>query len=583
MFNCCDSAEEKELKIEGTQVMQAYPSPEVYDPSEVKLPEPDPDDLKKIVETGDLAWINHALAGVWPELQDVAQFMLDNKILPKVKEKVMAKTDKVKSIGFKEFSLGKRPPRLEKVRVTNLPGGIAKVQVCFEYRSDMTVVTKLETTLGSFSSGIKDFHVKGEGVLLINPYEESSPGTASVGGFLVDIPEIDFKFAGQGSSFVNTIGLKGIILQIAGTVMQKILVLPNMITVNIGMLDMKVYPPVMEQPDPIGMMRVTFKKGGLIKQKKAFSVKRSFENLYEVIDTAIGKAMGKDMTEYFQLVLGEQVWKVKTNKTGSSIDLYVVDPQQMIHLSVWDVDVSGGDDEMATIGPFHMDQLEALSGKPITFFDEDKHPYAIGEFQFEWFDIQPAVEGKEDSMVMAGIRELKMKGPADKDMGKLCVKGILGSAEQKSHFAKVLKDKLQTDKVKETLQEVRQRMEEAKLEESVINHVLNLQPKITRLSINTNLEFALKTAAIPSEVLELSVIEIKKGDKKKVETVIAQKSVKISELRAAKDMNLPSPMVLKGSGGEFEAEIDLQLCGMVHGKAPGEGKAVAVHRHSLHQ
>mmetsp|Transcript_104240 Transcript_104240/g.185218 ORF Transcript_104240/g.185218 Transcript_104240/m.185218 type:complete len:571 (+) Transcript_104240:87-1799(+) len=566
---CCEAQVEPELTVEvadGPYLVSVDGAGAQYD-------------LTGSVQTADLSWINHALAGMWPEFQDVAEFMLNNKILPMVKEKLMAKTDKVKDIGFQEFSLGKMPPRLETIKVTNLPGGIARVQVRFEYVSDMKSVTKLETTLGTFTSGIQDLSVKGEGVMLMNPYEESSPGTASCSGFLVDVPEVDFKFAGEGASFVNSIGLKGIIVHIAGIVMQKLMVLPNMITVNVGMLEMKVYPPVMEQPDPIGMMRVTFKKGGLVKQKKDFSLKRSFENVFEAIDTAMGKAMGKDMTEYFQLVLGEQEWEPRSNETGKCHDFYVVDPMQKLHLSIWDVDVAGSNDEMAKIGPFHMDQLQAMSGKPITLFDEDKHPYATSEFQFEWFDIQPGVVGKDDSMVMAGIRELKLKGAMDKDMGKLSVKGKLGSIEETTHAATALKDKLQTESVKDTLEEVRERMQKAKMEESVIKQIMDLKPKITRLSINASIELSLKSTEIPSAVLELSIIETKKD---KMETVIAQKSVKISELKAAQGMNLPSPMVLMGSGGEIEAEIDLQLCGMVLGNAPGEGKVVALYRHAGH-
>jgi len=557
---------------------QGYPTAaaEVVTPLE-------PPDTAGIKETTDLEWINHALAGMWPEFQDVAQFMLDKKILPMVNEKVKAKTDKVKEISFQEFSLGKIPPRLEKIRATNLPGGIAKIHAWFEYRSDMTSVIKLETTLGTFTSGIKDLCVKGDAVVLMNPYEESSPGTASCSAFLVDIPEIDFKFAGQGAAFTNSIGLKGIIVSIAGLVMQKLMVLPNIISVNVGMLDMKIYPPVLEQPDPIGMMRCTIKKGGLAKgeqAKKGFSLKRSFENFYEAVDTAMGKAIGKDMTEYFQLHLGDQVWEPRTTEVDASYDFMVVDPQQKFYFSVWDVDVSGGNDKMSELGPYHLDQTQALSGKPLTFLDEDKVPYATGEFKMEWFDIVPDTVGKHDSMVIAGIRELKVKG-SDKDMGKLRVKGKLGQVERQSNSGAALKDKLHTANVQEALEEVRERMQGSKIEESVINEILDLQPKQTRVSINGSIDFALKSADIPSAVLEFTIVEILK-DKDKTEKIVGQKSVKISDLQAAKGMNIPSPMTITGSR-EIEAEIDLQLCGMVPGPAPGEGKIIAVHRHSVSQ
>jgi len=167
-----------------------------------------------VIETEEVGWMNHMMEHLFPELAQVASFMFDNDFGPKMKAKIMSKSDKVKDVKFSQFQMGTVPPRFDKLQVTNLPGGICKVRLWGEYRSDMYFLVTLHTTLGDFQCGFKNLQISGDMVIICNPYEDANPGTASMSCYFVEVPNIDFEFAGT-VAFINSLGIKDIFIKMA--------------------------------------------------------------------------------------------------------------------------------------------------------------------------------------------------------------------------------------------------------------------------------------------------------------------------------------------------------------------------------
>jgi len=528
--------------------------------------------------------MNHMMEHLFPELAQVASFMFDNDFGPKMKKQIMSKSDKVKDVKFSQFKMGTVPPKFEKLQVTNLPGGICKVRVWGDYMSDLSVLVTLNTTLGEFQCGFKNLQISGDMVIICNPYEEANPGTASMSCYFVEVPSIDFDFAGT-VAFINSLGIKDIFIKMAASALEKKVVLPNMATINVQLLERRVYPLVFEQPDPMGMLRVRYKKGGLTKQKKAFTVSRAFENAFEYVDNQLGKMMGKDMSEYLQITLGEMKWEPNLNHTDVSSTFVVVDPQQRLHLSVWDRDLVGADDLMASAGPYHLDVMQNdFTGKPVVFKDDDQEEYASCNFEFEWLNLERGQVGEKDSMVIASIRELTVHTHLESTR-KLAVRGKLLDAVKTSHQGSILKHRFQDPKVQHAMQDVKECLTENKVDSTVIEQVMQLLPKNSRISINSSIHLIFPTEKLRDCSLELSVVEFTKNGKTTEETIVAQTLVKMAELKASPNMNMPDLMQLTGSIGKIDAEIDLSLCGLVPGKAPaydvesGRPRMSVVHYH----
>lgn len=489
--------------------------------------------------------------------------LFETKFLPPVREKIMAVSDKINNFSLSKFNLGNFAPKLDKVQVMSMPGGVAKCRCWGEYKSDMAVVFELDTKIGKFSFGIKDFTMEGDMVFILNPYEEGSTGTGSVSVYFIQLPEIHFSFAGT-TTFINQIGVKGVMMDVLNKALEQKMVLPNMMSINIGLAEFKIYPLVVEQPEPLGILHVKLLKGSLVKQEKRASLKHVFENAFEFVDNKLGHLMGKDMSEYFHLRLGQAIWEPKVSGVqNQSFDFVVVDPQQQLFLSVWDRDVMGGDDEMAHVGPFYLNQLQHISGpsKPLHFIDGDRHDYAIGDFEFEWSACHRGALGPTRSLLLMSMRELLVNSALEKTR-KLVIRGKLGSEEKTSNMGSVMKDKLELKTVKAALEDVKEVLQKANVNASIVEQVMNMKPKVSRVSLNSAIYFPFLSSDVNTQVLELQLIEMKKEGKKWVEHFIDKTNINLLDLKNAAGMMIENKINFKGSLGKVEAEINLVLCSL---------------------
>eukprot|EP00930_Biecheleria_cincta_P099403 TRINITY_DN91029_c0_g1_i1.p1 TRINITY_DN91029_c0_g1~~TRINITY_DN91029_c0_g1_i1.p1 ORF type:complete len:611 (-),score=105.39 TRINITY_DN91029_c0_g1_i1:83-1915(-) len=522
----------------------------------------------------ELAWVNHAVRHLWPELDKTIWHIVEHKILPGIKERATTKVQQIEDIKFSKFSLGHCPPVIEKVRVTQLPYGDTKVRVWFEYKSDMFVEMEIKSNIaaiGTVHCGIKDLKVKGNAVGILSPYVDSMPGTGSVSVFCVELPDIDFQFSGS-ASIINKLGVKGIILNVMSSVLEKKIVLPNMVTLNIGLTDFKVYPPVFEQPEPVAMLRVTLQKGSLRSgtntQKSGFSISRSVDNVFEYFDTKLGKMMGKDMSEYFRFRLGEDVWEPKVNSTGLTYDFEIVDIEQLLHMSVWDTDFINQDDEIGTAGPYTLQELPALVNKPVGFLDAEGLESAQAVLSFQYFEVarDQLDLAVETSMVIIGVRELRKPGPLPAGC-KLALRGKLGKTEKTSHFGAVIKDQFQLPAVKAAMAQVRQNLTNAQVDQATIDKVLSLEVEVARVSINGSVCIDFPSAQLKTLDLELYIIDRSKDNKgKMVDKVLGQTNVTLADIDVATGKS--GPVIFDTEIGQIEAEVDISLCALIPTIAP---------------
>lgn len=531
----------------------------------------------------DLGWMNHLLSHLWPEFEQAVQYIISNRVLPKIREKALLKSDKIHDVVLSEFTMGRLPPTINRVQSSHLPDGVSRVQCWGEYTSDMCVEMRVDTALGTFKCGIKNLKIDGSMVFFLRPFEESMPGTGSVSAFFMEMPSIDFNFLGQ-VGFIEKLGVKEIIISAMSSALAKMIVLPHIVTINVGLIDFKVYPPVFEKPEPIGVLRVTLVKAAMGEDEKA-KVKQKIgvrkrltlaaDSVFEYFDTKLGKAMGKDMSNYFGLTIGDETWKPKVSETNVTNDFTVVDTEQTISINVWDPDFANADDEMGSVGPFKMKDAIALTDKTLRLRDPDGQQVAMAQLKTEWLNVERQAVGQTDSMVIFSVRELSKDGGGLAGC-RIVVQGRLGEKVSRTGVGAIMKDRAELPVVKEVVNDIQQKLKERGVAEDIISEAVNLQVKKTKVSINSALFLSLETKDIDTAELELSVLDVQKQKNshgrptgEETEVVLAEHRIPLKTLRTMEGMHMPGPITLKGVGsGDFEAEFDLAMCALVPGPLP---------------
>lgn len=527
----------------------------------------------------ELAWLNHAIANIWPQCEQAAQTVMDNKVMPVVRAKILGKSDKVKDIRFSRFGLGAQPPRIAKIKTTSLQHGSCKMKCHMVYDSDTHFELQVDTTIiGSVKLGIKDIKVEGDMIFILRPYEEESPDIGSLSFYFVEAPKIDFDFSGH-VDFLTTLGLDDLVIKAMAAALEKKLVLPNMITVNVNLKDFKVFPPVFEKPNPIGVLRLRLLRGTRgsaaaqvandVKPKKpglAARIKKSVETVFEYVDNKIGESTGKDMQEYLEFRVGETIWNPKlVASSGETFDFLVHEMEQQLKISVWDTDFIGSDDLMGEAVPIDLQNVPAASGKDIPLISrEDGTPWATVSFHVDYKKVRPKAEGKSECMVMIGILDLTQR-KGNLQGKKLAVRAQIGEQQTTTPAGSVLKGVQEKDDVKKLLADIRQQLMDSNVDQAAIDKAMAVTSP-PRVSINTTLHLPCPTSALSSQELELSLIEIETTSKKEtIHHVVgkAKRKLKLAELRGAKEYKMSHEQVeFESSLGDIAAQLSITLCAL---------------------
>mmetsp|Transcript_31010 Transcript_31010/g.67765 ORF Transcript_31010/g.67765 Transcript_31010/m.67765 type:complete len:595 (-) Transcript_31010:45-1829(-) len=533
----------------------------------------------------DLAWVNHALAHLWPEMDQVANHIVETQVLPKIREKL---PDSIIEMKFSHFTLGKTAPILGPIHVTNLPDGISRVRVFVEYSSDMYMEVSVVTKLGTVTCGIKELKVSGDIVFRLDPYIPNSPGTSGPTGgvsvYFLDEPEIDFVFSGH-AHVIDTIGIKSMVLNaIDGMVCSKV-VTPNIVTQLVGLTDFKVYPLVFQSPTPLGVLRVTLQKAAITqhpkeedeekgtKSKPVFSIARmkgAASRIGEWVDDRIGDMTGVNTDPYLKLAIGDQIWKPELKKLGATHDFTLFDPEQRFHVSAWDRDTVSEDDMLGRAGPFSMAEAMAASEKAIEILGPEDELYGHVQLKLEWMLATPGVISPGGCIALLTIGELRQEGAGIRDK-KLAIRAKIKEVEITTLSGKQIKGAHELPSVIKALEEVRENLVKKKVPEATIKDALALKVENTRLAINSSMHFELHTADLDSAVLELSLVEVVQGKGKDKETkkeiVVGEHKVTLSALKEAEKLTFPGPVVFETSFGFVHAAIHITLSGLT---VPGE-------------
>jgi len=569
-----------------------------------------------------LEWLNMSLKHLWPELSEAAATVAYSKILPILRQKLLTKgKGKITGVDFSNFSLGSVPVVLGPVQVSRMPKGSVRIRMRLDYSSDMEVGVSLDSTLGKWTFGMKDFRILGQLVLRVRPHIPDAPGTGGVSVFFVDPPKVDFRFAGD-MTIGNFPFIKEIMRQLVDAMVADMFVLPNVATQHMSLHDMKMYPLVIASPVPVGILRVTLVETALDeraialpedqqpKKKKAagfFSrllglsgkavqaVSNGMENAEEWVERHVGQVMGIETAPYMRWKIGNQVWQPDFRATGAeSFNFVIYDPEQHLTVTLWDRDLLSQDDlmgEAKTVAAVKAVHLSETAVPLICPGDHSEETRQAGTFKakIELLITAPGHQSQEGFVCVVRVRELLQAGSKIKGR-RLAVRAKFKDESSITKAGTPMLDITETLPAKEMLQKIKDNMTDAGVEVEKIDQVLDLTSlRSSRFAINRSLHFVIKNQDADAEDLILDLVDMAKLDEMKKEAkkkgvfgntspasntnhieetrggdeVLATMTVKLSEVRASKGLALPGPFFFESEElGKIEAKMFVGLSGL---------------------
>eukprot|EP00931_Biecheleriopsis_adriatica_P008568 TRINITY_DN109723_c0_g1_i1.p1 TRINITY_DN109723_c0_g1~~TRINITY_DN109723_c0_g1_i1.p1 ORF type:complete len:628 (-),score=93.82 TRINITY_DN109723_c0_g1_i1:171-2054(-) len=550
-----------------------------------------------------LAWVNHGLQHLWPQLDQLARFIAEHKILPSIIETVK-KSDKVKDVKFSRFNLGSHPVVLGPVQTSNESNSSVRLRVYVDYESDMEVELELETIVGQVFCGMKDFSISGQAVMLLRPFIANAPGTGGVSMFFINPPEVNFGLLGV-ARLAEFPGMKDLLQGAVMKVLCDKLVLPNTMSITMGYEDFKLYPISIQQPVPVGILEVTFIKvsdaptkrqsrlqAGRVGDKKpsgrasvvsalsSFGTRllKSVHAAAEAADTQLARMYGKELKDYLTFSVGDHEVPVELDEEQKTFLFLAHDPEQMLHICLWDRDFTSADDKIGEACIQSMREALALSGKEITLSSvsyEDEISTAV-IMETRWHSRRNgALKNGSKCVVAARVRELQQPGLKLKGR-KIAIRMRLGTLpfdlekrdtyeENRMPPGTVMKGVDDNPAVVPVLAKIRDNMTKAGLEKSVEAAMDLSDIAKTRISFNRPLSFVASIDdALRSKSLEMTLLELKElsQDKKDIQEVsVGQKVIPMSEVLDAEGGMLPGPFKFSGELGEIDALISVRVMG----------------------
>ncbi|CAE7315747.1 Esyt3 [Symbiodinium natans] len=572
-----------------------------------------------------LEWLNMSLKHLWPELSEAASAVAYSKILPILRQKLLAKgKGKITDVNFSSFSLGSVPVILGPVQVSRMPRGSVRIRMRLDYASDMKVEVSLDSTLGKWTFGMKDFRILGQLVLRIRPHIPDAPGTGGVSIFFVDPPKVDFKFSGD-MQIGNFPFIKEIMRQLVDALVADMFVLPNVATQHMSLHDMKMYPLVIASPVPVGILRVTLKEatldekaitlpedqqqkrkkkaGGVFSRLlglggKAFqAVSNGWENAEEWVERQVGQAMGIETAPYMRWKIGNQVWLPDFRVTGEETDTFnfvIYDPEQHLNVTLWDRDLLSQDDLMGEAHPVAAVKAVHLSEDYVPLIcpgaEEETRQAGTFKAKIELLITSPGQRSRDGFVCVVRVRELLQDGSRMKGR-RIALRAKLKDDSSITKAGAPMLDITETLPAKAMLQKIKDNMTDAGVEADKIEQVLDLTSlRACRFAINRSLHFVVTNDDTEKEDLILELVDMDKLDELKKEAakkkgvfggstspspasnvaasdegeeVLASLTVPLSEVLAAEGLALQGPFRFETEKlGTIEAKMFVGLSGL---------------------
>lgn len=555
----------------------------------------------------DLAWVNNGLKHLWPQLDELARFIFDKRILPMLKDRILTNAnakDRVTDLRVTNFTIGKAPFVLGPIQSTPQRGSNVRVRCHMDYRSDMLVQFEMDTKLGTIPFGIQDFRLSGPLVLHLRPFVATAPGTGGVSGGFVDIPKVEFQLSGIGS-VAHFPGMLEMVQSACDKVLADMMVLPNLVSQVMSFEDLKMYPLHFHHVVPVGVLQVKLveidcgdkhgkhhhhtytasssnisastpesskkAKSGFMSRMFAFgkTIKHVAEDAVELIDDGLAMLAGRSTASYLRFRIGQADENAELDESGKELEFYLYDHEQHLYISFWDRDFSSADDKMAEAEPLTIDQVLAMNGKPIDLMplhgrDDESRSVTL---QVKYLSVRPTQPDdlKQDKvMVIARIKELRQQGSFNLKGKTLIIRMKCGSEEKTTKPAKYMKGADDNPLAVPILTQIRANLKEQGRSDSDIEKALDLTPLAsTRFSVNSSYFFNIPSAQLASESLQITLIEKvqQKEDKKKFDEIpIGSSAIELSKVRDAEGFLLPTPIEIDGGAlGKINVQIYLNL------------------------
>jgi hypothetical protein len=495
---------------------------------------------------------------MWPELEQAVGYMVDETLLPMIKRSMPGRA---KDPHFSKFTLGKDPPVVQCVEVYNLPQGSVALHVTVDYQSDLQVNFTASSSAGKgrwrikrqLNIGMKDFGLFGELVMVVRPYMAEQPGTGGVTMYFINPPAVTLEFTGLAGA-ADFIGIKRMVRKAIDDAIAEYVVLPNCVTQLMRYSDFKLYPMVLGNPRPIGALRVTpLKVEGLPSG-----------------DWRMFGSRDKD-DNYLRIAFGNDIWHVKTSQLGETKEFMVFNPEQRLHIDLWDDDRHSADDHIGTIGPFHLHEAVKLSKLPLILVNPANEKKSAGflTMKMEYFSGNISEFGISGSVIMVLVREVHL--PATMTDAKVAIHAKLRKTERTSPIGVPMRNEAREGTVSSVMRDMRERLKAHGLRRSAIDKLtqvksLTCNSEHITVACNHCMMFPVQTPAeLDFGELELTLrkqlppAQIKRrglrGMFRKRNTeyewdILGRCSIGLPDLKEAPGLLLPGPVQFTGSSRE---------------------------------
>lgn len=510
-----------------------------------------------------LDWLNFLISHTWPQMGQLASNIVEVHIEPLLREKL---PERLKGMKLSKFTIGERPGKFERFEVYDLPNGTSCVHAALDCHSEM----QIEWEVKGFTFGIKDISLIGEIVFLLRPFIEELPGTGGVTVFFINPPELDFKFTGV-ARVAEFKGVKSMIRSVLDDVLADVLVMPNVITQLMRYSDFSLYPMVMGDPVPIGLLR--------IKTLKAKDLPSGDIN-------CLGLLGGGVDDNYIKVSLGNDKWtaKVKKSALGATHDFVVYDPEQQLRIDLWDEDQYTDDDHMGRAGPFGLHEAMELSDKSIQLYDpsDSAKPAGTLVLQVDYYLGTPRTLGPVLNAIMLPIREVHM--PPAKENSKVYIRAELGAVQKRSRVGVVMKSHLKEHTVASVMGDMQERLRKHGLSDVDIQKLtttdgLSCNSDQISMAINECMTFMIPDGAgLDSGEIKMTLLEEVHDDKAKpakkrgrqpsmLESELGRCVIRLRDLKEAPQLTVKGPALFKHSDGTaYNVEVSAFVCGFKAGR-----------------
>ncbi|CAJ1436950.1 unnamed protein product [Effrenium voratum] len=323
-------------------------------------------------------------------------------------------------------------------------------------------------------------------------------------------------------------------------------------------------------------------RAALVSRKAIRGVGDAWEEAEEWVESKVGAAIGITTEPYMKWKVGQQVW-MPDFKSKQSYSFAIYDPEQHVHVSLWDRDLLSQDDLLGEVVPVPAVQAIHNSGLEVPFTHPGNKHRQIGAFKAQ---IEFLVAGGEDSqhgfLMVLRVREIEQAGSAIKGK-RLAVRASYKGQSEITKAGAPMLDITETIPAKAMLKKIQENMEAAGVADEKIGKVLDLTSlQNSRMAINRSIHFVVMPEDSLLEELTLSLVDLEVLDQlKKKEAkqsnnetpdspkesddangVIATQTILMSDLKKKPGLAIPGPFQFESDWGTINVKMHLHLSGL---------------------